>query len=865
MCRPPNRYRRSAIWSGAIAVALAAPALAQSSQDTGHGEPESKTGFDLEPPSRVRADGGIGFLDGSPLVALDAGRADATLVASPVPQESPIDEGMPAFLRGTVNEIELGDIFVLLRGSDALTKLEDLQKSGLHIKGGRREKRGEDLLVSLRSLAPQITFVFNEKALSLTITAEASLFERTVLDLHAKRPEGIIYGSAPSLFVNYMVRESELQAYRDARVSGFGEAGLSLDGRLLYASAQRNSADGTWQRLLTNFTFDARSRLTTIILGDTTAIGDVLGGGMMMGGLSVARNYGLDPYYVMLPTQRISGTALTPSTVEVYVNGQLVRREVLPPGQFSMQNLPVTTGSGETRVVVRDAFGAAQTIVNPYYMALGTLAKGLHDFSYNVGFARTNYSTESWNYGPPGFLMRHRFGLTDWLTVGMRAEGSQRMVSGGPSLGVRLPLGELGMAAAVSGQDRFAGAAALLSYSFIGQPLGFQLGARWQSREYATLSQSPSSLPPPNSLPTNVPSSTDRMLFDVTTSAAKNITQVASLSLQYQGTEMREQGWSNRITLMANRTVTRWMYAFATVSTIRRRGLPAEYDNFVGLNFTPADRVTAGVTRSDHWGGQSSHGGTTQAILQQSLPLGPGLGYRVVAAQGESDINQANAQYQGAYGRIEADYQHLGYGTNERGHATLTATGGLVLIGGRPFLTRPLQSSYALIRVPGVGGVHGLMSNQVVGTTDSRGDLLIPNLLPYYGNRIGIDDKDIPLDHDIGTTERTIAPPFKGGVVVPFPVRLVLSVSGTVVVEDGGVASVPAYGQIIVKVATESVVSPLDEAGNFYLENVPPGSYSAEVQYAAGVCTFPLVVAQGAAALVNVGTLRCIVPAKERK
>jgi len=35
-------------------------------------------------------------------------------------------------------------------------------------------------------------------------------------------------------------------------------------------------------------------------------------------------------------------------------------------------------------------------------------------------------------------------------------------------------------------------------------------------------------------------------------------------------------------------------------------------------------------------------------------------------------------------------------------------------------------------------------------------------LLHYYGNRIGIDDRDIPLDHDIGATERvyraTISP-----------------------------------------------------------------------------------------------------------
>jgi outer membrane usher protein len=236
-----------------------------------------------------------------------------------------------------------------------------------------------------------------------------------------------------------------------------------------------------------------------------------------------------------------------------------------------------------------------------------------------------------------------------------------------------------------------------------------------------------------------------------------------------------------------------------------------------------------------------------------------------VAAQGDGAVNEATAQYQGAYGRIEADYQHQGDSTEDRGHATLTATGGLVLIGGNAYLTRPLQDSYALIRVPGVPGVHGTMSNQVVGTTDSKGDLLVPSMLHYYGNRIGIDDKDIPLDHDIGSTERIIAPPTRGGAIVSFPVRRVQSVSGTVVVDDQGVTTLPAYGQIIVRVDKQQVVSPLDEAGNFYLENVPPGSYSAEVQYEAGTCTFSLAVSSGATALVNVGTIRCILPKKESK
>lgn len=767
------------------------------------------------------------------------------------------DEDKPAFLHATINRIDLGDVFVLVRATDVLLRVVDIEKPGLHLEGGTREKRGEDVLVSLRSLAPKIDYVFDEENLALALTADPSLFGSTAFDLRSKRPEGIIYATAPSLFVNYLVGGTDLQSRSQATANTYGEAGLSVRGQLLYGSAQSKCQNGAgpsdhWncfgQRLMTNLTLDWKSKLARIVIGDASATSDVLGGGLVMGGLSISRAFALDPYFVFLPTMQLSGTALTPSTVEVYVNGQLIRRDVLPPGQFNLQNVPLTNGKGETRVVVRDAFGSQQTMVSPYYLALGTLSKGLSDFSYNAGFVRQGFGTESWNYGKPAYIFRHRLGVTDWLTAGLRAEGTTDMLSTGTSLALRLPVGEMGAAAAASLQKHSAGTAALLSYSYVGRPLLVQLGVRYQSNEYANLGLTQTS---------------DRQRLDLTASTAIAIGRVANFSFQFERAVSRDSGWFNRLTLQCNRTITRWAYAFATVNNTYWRDYPVEYSTFFGLSFSVAERTTAGASRTDHWGGQAGRGGTTQATAQQSLPVGPGFGYRVTVAQGQNELNDAAVQYQGAHGRIEADYQHDGYDPANRGNASLTATGGLVLIGGHAYLTRPVQDSYALIRVPGVGGVHGMLSNQVVGTTDSKGDLLLPSLLSYYGNRVGIDDRDIPLDHDIGNTELTIAPPNRGGVIVTFPVRRVLAVAGTLVVEEAGQDVVPAYGQIGVKVGEQQMDSPLDEAGSFYLENVSPGSYPAEVQYATGTCDFTLVVPASSTALVQVGTARCIVERKE--
>ncbi len=445
------------------------------------------------------------------------------------------EEDQPAFLHATINQIDVGDVFVLMRGADILIRVTDLEKSGMHVVGGKREKHGEDTMVSLQSLAPKVAFVFDETNLALNISADASFFGSRAIDLHSKRPEGIIYATAPSLFVNYQVGALDLQSRKDTRLSVFSEAGFSMHGALLYNSAQYNSVpassygrlfhDSTWVRMMTNLTVDWRSRLTRIVVGDTPASGDQLGGGAVLGGLGISRSFALDPYFTFLPSMQLSGTAMTPSTVEVYVNGQLIRREALPPGQFSLKNVPLTNGSGETRVVVRDAFGGQQTMVSPYYLALGTLAKGLSDFSYNAGVIRQGLGTESWNYGKPAFVCRHRQGLTDWLTAGGRVEGTPSMVSGGASVAVRLPIGELGSSGAASRQDGENGAAALVSYSYVGKPVLFQLGMRYQTDRYATLSQSPRS---------------DRQSLDVTSTLAATLGSIGSLSLQYHHMDMRD-------------------------------------------------------------------------------------------------------------------------------------------------------------------------------------------------------------------------------------------------------------------------------------------------------------------------------------
>ncbi|MFH0900398.1 MAG: fimbria/pilus outer membrane usher protein, partial [Pseudomonadota bacterium] len=247
----------------------------------------------------------------------------------------------------------------------------------------------------MRSLAPDITFRFDENELTLHIWAKPELFEMTKIDLAARRPAELRYLSNHSAFLNYAVNTTGLR-----NLSASAEVGCSL-GDYLFQTTAGFDQENVAVRNTTNFVYHQRKKLRHWVVGDTVAGGDELGGGAMLGGIALVRDFTLDPYFRSNPAGQLSGTILSPSTVDVYVNDTLVHRDRLQPGEFQVANLPQVAGVGSARVVVRDAFGREQMIASPYYLSTGLLAAGLSDYAAYLGFRRERFSTESWSYSTP--------------------------------------------------------------------------------------------------------------------------------------------------------------------------------------------------------------------------------------------------------------------------------------------------------------------------------------------------------------------------------------------------------------------------------------------------------------------------------
>ena len=743
-----------------------------------------------------------------------------------------------AYLELFVNDVSRDTVLVYLRGADtpddALVAVADLENGGLRGLRGNREMHDGREYVSLRSLAPEIEFRFDPQALAIRIVAQPAMLETTAIDLRpVVRPTGMVLHRDTSGFMNYSLTADGRGAF-----SGSGELGASLRGNLAFTGFSV-LPDHSFVRGLSYLVLDDPSEMRRIQLGDAIGFSSDLGGTAQLSGISVTREFALDPYFVRQPLPRLSGAILTPSTLDVYMNGSLLRHEQIAPGPFEVRNLPVGSGVGQVSYVVRDAFGRTQEFASPYYAASGVLADGISEYGYHLGFRRLGFGEESTHYGAPELLARHRIGIGDRLTVGYRLEsalqrtgGTSLLASGGPNLALALPVGELDLEAAGSTDGAATGAAASLSYTVFTRRLSAGGSIRAMSASYSNLS---------------LPAAADRPLLQLRGAVGAPVMPRVNVALEAQLNAMRDAGLSSALTLRGDLHVSNDLAISLSASRQRTPGEGPEWLAFLTLMYSFGSGASGDIS-----GTAGSRSGSASAGVQKALPLGEGWGYQLRSTldrdQPAGGLGQV--QYQGAYGTYLANYDRVAGSDG----ATATAAGALVLVDGIVMASRPVREGYALIQVPGLEGVRGFLNNQEIGRTNGSGNLLVPSLQPYYGNRLRIGDADIPIDYQIGAVEQVVATTVRGGALVPFDVQRVTSVKGMVRVDLDGHPTVPAFGELRLD---SRLKSPLGADGQFWFEDLSAGSHLAEVEFREGTCRFDLVVPKDPGTSLNLGTVSC--------
>lgn len=752
------------------------------------------------------------------------------MLAAPAAAQAPDTR---AILNVILNGIDAGESIVIIRnkadgGRDVLVPAKLFEAGRLRVKP--TETIDGAAFVSLSSVKSRSPFVLDEVALELRIDADATGFLANAIDLSPREPAGTVHTRNASAYANYALNWSA----HSVAPAITGEIGASA-GTAKFATTITRTQSGQIERGLTTVTYDQPHSMRRMQAGDIAARGVTLWSGSLIEGATIARDFGLNPYFVKVPSPKLSETITTPSTVDVYVNDRLVRRAELQPGVFDVTGVPAITGAGEARLVIRDAFGRSQELSTTYYITGSVLSRGLSDFQYSAGLRRANIFDPG--RGNPALTATHRVGVTNAVTIGGHAEADRTLASGG--LFVTAQAGRIGaveFAAGASRQDGGArGGAITVAWSYTSRSFSASASVRVLSSSFVSFGD---------------PRVQDSSRLEWSSAVSRSTRRFGALSL-----DVRQQ-W---LAPSADASAGAWRRYFWVAGTRRVFGGPQlqwrvgrnwtadtrSFEASVGLSIGLGHRTMAMLT-ADHQQGRSSG----DVMLSRPLSSTAGAGFRARVGLDGAPIDAA-AQLQNRVARLEVQTIALD-GTTTTG---ATLSGGVVTLGRSVKFTNAIGDSYGLVRVPGVKNVRVFSNNVEVGRTDSGGNLLIPALIPYYANRLAISDMDLPGDRSIADGEKMIAPPSGAGAVITFGAERIQAVAGSLTLRLPSGDITPDYGLLRLTIGTRVVESPVAAGGEFFLEQVPPGSYLADLLYHDAEYTVTIVVPVRAGAITNVGRL----------
>ena len=757
-----------------------------------------------------------------------------------------------------INDEPKGDIEIVMTADGPWVDPAALVAAGIQaVPEGRRQAFAPDTIarVSLASLAPQITFTLDEAEIRVIISADPAFLRPTEVALSNPRPPGWTVSSNNAFFLNYSSNWST-----DHNTTGYGELGLHLFGAL-FESAASIDQEGVVTPGLTSLTVDQVRSRRRWVLGDTIGRSTSLGSSPIVGGFSVSTQQDLDPYYAIYPTPQIRGAVRTPSTADVYVDGRLVSSVRLPPGRFTLSDLPIETGLGNARVIIRDAFGRQQSINLGFYLSTQLLKRGEQDYSYAGGVERTSSGTTV-AYGRAMGTAVHNIGLADWLTIGFQGEASKDVGMAGAGFHVKLwrlgTLGAEGLASRTA--DKAQGYAATGVYSLLANWFSTETRATWIGPNFQNLFLTPA----------------DQAQLTADASASVSLARLGSLNVGWTlggpdaitarisqidpdilGRLPDELKRSLKDALATKHdTLLRLGYSLNLTSRtqlslnatrVNQAGSPIGWEGFASLTLSLGWRAVASAVTTVDREGQA----LTSLNVQRSLPLGPGFGFRLDADANDPHRTEGILEAQGRRGIVGVRVDGSG---EDKTVGTFNLAGSLVAIGGELLLSRPVDDGFALVKVPNSRGVRVLANNQVSGRTGRRGSLFVPDLRSYLSSPIGIVQDDLPVEVKLGAIEKDIAVPYRGGAVVVFEATVIRALSGRL--DTGGTP--PAYGTFSVTVAGKEFSSPLNANGEFYFEDLPPGNHPGMASWSGRTCRATVRMPDKAPPMTDAGVVSCV-------
>ncbi|MEN8273245.1 fimbrial biogenesis outer membrane usher protein [Acinetobacter seifertii] len=554
----------------------------------------------------------------------------------------------------------------------------------------------------------------------------------------------------------------------------FNSALGNFSSGVLYNGSNENSySHEKWVRLDSKWQYVDPEKVRIYTLGDFISNSSDWGSSVRLAGLQWSSAYTQRGDIVTSALPQFSGSAALPSTLDLYVNQQKIYSGLVPSGPFDVKQLPFISGN-EVTLVTTDATGQQTITKKPYYFSSKILAKGINEFSVDVGVPRYNYGLYSNDYDDATFASGAiRYGYSNSLTLSGGAEASTDGLSNvGTGFAKNLfGVGVINADIAASQYKDENGYSALIGLEGrISKNISFNTSYRKVFDNYFDLAR----VSQIRYLKENQVNAESQNYLNYSALADEIIRAGINYNFYtgygvYVGYNQIKYSDNSYKLLSANLSGTlnkNWGFYSSAYKDYENH---KDYGIYFALRYTPSTRVNAISSVSSDSGRLSYR----QEVFVLSEPQVGSFGWGGYVERNQ-DTHDNNASVYGSY-RARAAYLTGRYnriGDNDQ--VALSATGSLVAAAGRIFAANEIGDGYAVVTNAGPqsqilnGGIN-------LGTTDKSGRFLIPSLMPYRENHIYLDPSYLPLNWNVKSTDQKTVVGYRQGTLVDFGAHQVIS------------------------------------------------------------------------------------------
>ncbi len=736
--------------------------------------------------------------------------------------------------------------------------------------------------VSLASLNENgFAFTFDPGTIELTFSP--TIDQRATGELSAGNGRDTVISenlAQPALFAAYLNMRGSADYATQSFYSDDGSAGarIAFDAAarwqdvVLESSATFEKDEGI-SRGTTRFVYDMPERALRFSAGDVAPLKADFQGGSDLLGLSVEKSYRkLQPAARIRPTGSRSFRIERPSTVNVVVNGHVVQRLQLRPGEYDLRDLPLASGANDISLEIEDDVGRRRTLDFTVFSGRALLAPGISEWSVSAGVATryggayglgTLYSETGYDFSTPVITGFYERGLTPDLTGNVHLQGDPDSVMGGAGAAFQTGFGFWGIDAALSqSSGNGLGYATRLGYDLgnIEGPDGIRRSFRFAA-DYRSEAFAPIGIDDPHN---------DTMV-DLTMIYSQDLAWDLSGSLS-GNYSMGYGDYGDRYGVDLSLARNFGPFLSAGLSAGYQQSYGAKDDNGLADGFKAAVRLSyrldenssidashdARYERSQlsyrHQEGTGVGSWNAQVELERTpsdggdpdhYGVGGSLGY--IGNRAELSVSQQN-------GLVGLDTETI----DQRTSVTLGTA--IAFADGRVAVGRPISNGFAIVdtheNLPDSEVAIGISREARQASSDFLGPALVSDVSPYSLSRVAYDVSNLPVGYDLGAGAFDLYAGYKSGYHLTVGSDYTVTAFGVLTDEEG--KPIPLLTGVAYQDGRDDgprVTIFTNRAGRFGAQGLCPGRWIIEMATEPKT-RFLVDIPEGAVGLVKLDTLK---------